>query len=329
MFSALFGHLPVVDAKLEPVFHDTVNDTAAAPCRVVYGVTASRNIRAQKNGGKTVQHAGDRRADIMIRINGHTYLFDVSINVPFNQKSPLNNTDPHDITPDMVYETVKASRDIRVKNKRTEAARHLPRQDLFPQLHFCPLAFDLGGGLEKSGAKVLNDLAAGPEARGILNKYLRYIAKTILRKTSELCWLPTARAAMDANYECDEDADHDADHVIDDGLVSEASLEQGAPEDILLDQLANGHDIHLLDGLNAALAAHGWNAPVGGHPLPLPAEPIEGNIDDAAAAHAGIFDLLIEGGPFDNPHAAQDVGALQAIAAGAALFLAPEEEDNG
>jgi hypothetical protein len=222
LLTDLVGHKPDFELTEEPFFADTINDEEDCRYKVVYDETLSRNVRKQGDGTYTVKPAADRRADLKLKVDGHEYLIDLSINVPFNlmQVVPLRRGEVASL--DSIAAAVKRSMTEAEARKTSNVAKLLPDKAIYDSLAFVPVVFSLGGGMGPQGTNFLKTLNGGSPLPARSKMFLRLMAKTIIRKTCEHCWWPTLAFAEEANNEYDPNADHDHDSI-DDDTVSHSS----------------------------------------------------------------------------------------------------------
>ena len=213
LLTDLVGHKPDFELSDEPFFADTINDDEDCRYKVVYGNTRSRNVRKQGDGTFTVKPAEDRRADLKLVVDGHTYLIDLSVNVPFNLKQVVQLRKGEAPSLDSIAAAVKRSMTEAEGRKVSYSAKLLPDKALYDSLAFVPVVFSLGGGMGPQGTNFLKTLNGGAPLPGRTRMFLRLMAKTIIRKTCEHCWWPTLAFAEEANNEYDPDADHDQDSI--------------------------------------------------------------------------------------------------------------------
>ena len=239
------------------------------------------------DGTRTVTPAHDRRADILIIVNGTHYFIDACVVIPYNRKRP-KPVHGAEVFADDVRKAMLQCRSNAAREKHSDIAKHLPKQDVHPTLRFHPFALDIGGGADKATMDFLKELAPFESVRRpIVNRYLRIIAKIIARTTVQLCWWPTVHRLTDVLYEYDSDANDDNNVLAHVDSDSEISFDQGIPPEVALQhQLqANPHD-------------HDHQAPW----------LVNGQEEDNAQAHAVGLDLLAE---LNDPPAPLAVGGIQ------------------
>ena len=244
MFTELFGHSDDLVIVKEPMFSDYIGDHHDSTFPVTFGVTTSRNLRNRADGTRTVTPAYERRADLLIIVNGIHYFIDACVVIPYNRKRP-KPVHGAEVFADDVKKAMLQCRSNAAREKHSDIAKHLPRQDAHPTLRFHPFALDIGGGADKATMDFLKELAPLESAnRPIVDKYLRIIAKIIARTTVQLSWWPTVRRLTDELYEYDSDANDDDNVLAHVDSDSEISFEQGIPPEVaLMHQLqANLHD---------------------------------------------------------------------------------------